>query len=714
MRTPLLPFGALVALTAIGQAQTITTIAGTKNCCVTTDGGQATSTWLSGLGTIARDPQGNLYLWVGQKIRVMTTAGIINTAVGSGSINYNLANGPAAGVNLGPNQPYSGLATDAAGNLYISDTYNHAIRVLSAATGNVTTIAGSGSPGFAGDGGPATKAALNFPGGIALDSAGNLYIADVSNNRVRKVNAVTGVITTFAGNGNATPTATDGVPATSTGLEQPNQVAVDSAGNVYIAEDNRIRRVDTNGTIHMFAGTEKGSTGFAGDGGPATSATLFGPLGMAFDSTGNFFFADNQNSRIRKISTAGTISTYAGITGNASTPLGDGGPATAAYLGTPLSLVFDPADDLIFTDSPGSFSCVRKIAAATGSSTPTLTSSPSSLAFSFTSGGTPPASQSLALGSTGAALTFSAVASTTTGGSWLSIGSSSGTTPASIAVTVNTAGLAATSYQGQITITPSGGSPIQVAVTLTVSAAGAPVITPGGIVNASGYQTTLAPDTVFVIFGANMGPAVLQAAGAPSYPSNLAGTSITFAPQPAGPPITAKMIYTSAGQIAGLLPSSIAAGSYAVSVTYNSQSSAPQTVTVAARSFGIATANSAGSGEAQATIANVNGGISLARLTTGSVAFGGYNWTLSLHIPAILWCSGGQVAAPMPPMIREALPAIKPLPAISASLWMARRSRRSMPVRRRAIRVCGRSTSRSLQPWPPIASRRCRSAPAAT
>ena len=128
MRTRLLPFGALLAFTAIGQAQTITTIAGTKNCCVTTDGGQATSTWLPGLGTLARDAQGNLYFWVGQKIKVMTPAGIINTAVGSGNINYNLANGPAASVNLGPNQPYSGLATDAAGNLYISDTYNHAIR----------------------------------------------------------------------------------------------------------------------------------------------------------------------------------------------------------------------------------------------------------------------------------------------------------------------------------------------------------------------------------------------------------------------------------------------------------------------------------------------------------------------------------------------------------------------------------------------------------
>jgi uncharacterized protein (TIGR03437 family) len=629
-------YAALVAFAAaIGHAQTITTLAGTP------------PNTLPNLGQIARDSQGNLYFWAGQKILVLTTAGVVNTAVGSGNINNTLANGPALSINLGPSAPNSGVATDAAGNVYISDKYNQAIRVFSAATGMVTTIAGTGSAGYSGDGGPATKATLNYPQGVAVDSAGNVYIADTSNNRVRKVNSATGVITTFAGNGNATPVATDGVPATSTGVEQPSEVAVDSAGNVYIAEDNRIRKVDTSGIIHMFAGTEAGGFGFSGDGGPATSAALFGPLGMAFDSAGNLYFADNQNQRIRKVSTAGIISTIAGVPGNVSTPTGDGGPATAAYLGTPLGLVFDPAGDLIFTDNDGR-NTIREIAGeggSGGSTTPSLTSSPASLSFAFSSGGTAPASQSLDVSSTGAALTFTAVASTSAG-NWLSIGSAGGTTPATISVSVNPSGLSAsaTPYQGEITLTPSGGSPMQVSVTLTVSAAGAPLITPGGIVNASGYQTTLAPDTVFVIFGSNMGPAVLQAASAPTYPSSLGGTSITFAPQPAGVPITAKMIYTSAGQIAGLLPSSISAGTYAVSVTYNQQSSAPQNVTVAARSFGIAAANSAGSGEAQATIANVNGGISLVRLTTGSVAFEGFNWTLSPAHPGdtlVLWGTGG-------------------------------------------------------------------------
>ncbi len=154
-----------------------------------------------------------------------------------------------------------------------------------------------------------------------------------------------------------------------------------------------------------------------------------------------------------------------------------------------------------------------------------------------------------------------------------------------------------------------------------------PSIATNGIVNATGYQTTLAPDTVFVIFGSALGPATLTAATAPNYPDTLGGTSITFTTSSGGAPITAKMIYSSATQVAGLLPSSLTPGTYAVKLTYNSQPSAPQNVTVVARSFGIATSNSAGTGAAQATIGSVNNGLSLVRLTSGQLAFGGFNWT---------------------------------------------------------------------------------------
>ena len=165
-----------------------------------------------------------------------------------------------------------------------------------------------------------------------------------------------------------------------------------------------------------------------------------------------------------------------------------------------------------------------------------------------------------------------------------------------------------------------------------------------GVLNATGYQATLAPDTVFVIFGSGLGPASIQTASAPNYPGSLGGTSVTFTPVGGGAPVAAKMVYTLATQVAGILPSSIAPGTYAVSVMYQTQSSPPQNVTVVARSLGIATSNGAGSGEAQATIGNVNNGISLVRLTGGSISYGGFDYTLSPAHPGdevVLWGTGG-------------------------------------------------------------------------
>jgi uncharacterized protein (TIGR03437 family) len=627
----------------IGYCQTITTTAGTPNCCVSTDGIQGTMYWLAALGQITIDAQGNLYFWSGQKILKLSPGGVVTTAVGSGNINASLNSGPAATINLGAAQAYSGIAADGAGNIYISDAANHAIRVWNLATGMVTTFAGTGTFGFSGDGGPATQAKLWYPRGVAVDRAGNVYVADSFNYRVRKVTVATGIITTIAGNGFASPTVTDEIPATSAGMQNPNELAVDNAGNVYISESNRIRKVDTSGIIHIVAGLESGDFGFTGDGGAATSAQLDGPLGMAFDSVGNLFFADNQNLRIRRIDTSGIITTYSGKNGNSSTPIGDGGLASNAYLGTPLGLVMDSSGDLILTGSPGPYYDVRKItpAAANG---PVLTSAPSVLVFSFTAGGTTPAAQPLSVSSAGGSVSFTALATTSSGGNWLSVSPSSGTTPATINASVNPQGLSGGSYSGTVTITPVGGVALVVPVTLTVTTAGAPSISPGGIVNASGYQTTLAPDTVFTAFGSNLGPAALQSASAPDYPASLAGTSVSFTPSSGGTAIAARMIFTSASEVAGLLPSAISPGVYSVKVTYNSRTSAAQSVVVAARSFGIATANSAGSGEAQATIGNVNGGLSLVRLTTGSTNSSGYTWTLTPAHPGdtvVLWGTGG-------------------------------------------------------------------------
>src|SRR3984957_16108370 len=180
---------------------------------------------------------------------------------------------------------------------------------------------------------------------------------------------------------------------------------------------------------------------------------------------------------------------------------------------------------------------------------------------------------------------------------------------------------------------------------LSVVASAQPAIrSSNGVLNATGYQATLAPDTVFVVFGSGLGPASIQTAAGPAYPTALAGTSVTFTPANGGTPTTARIVYTVATQVAGILPSSITSGTYSVSVTYQSQSSPPQSVTVAARSLGFAPSDSGGTGAAQATIGNVNNGISLVRMTGGSVAYSGYNWTLSPAHPGdalVLWGTGG-------------------------------------------------------------------------
>ena len=203
--------------------------------------------------------------------------------------------GPATAARL--NMSLGGVALDSAGNLYIADLLNERIRKVSP-VGTISTYAGNGGYGFWGDGGPGTAAQLR-PRGMALDPAGNLYIADFGNSRVRKVTPG-GTISTYAGTG--TPGfAGDGGPATAAQLSFPQGVALDSAGNLYIADsnNNRIRKVTPGGTISTYAGT--GLQGFSGDGGPAIDAQLWFPVGVALDSAGNLYIADQENQRIRKV-----------------------------------------------------------------------------------------------------------------------------------------------------------------------------------------------------------------------------------------------------------------------------------------------------------------------------------------------------------------------------------------------------------------------------
>jgi trimeric autotransporter adhesin len=232
---------------------------------------------------------------------------------------------------------------DPVGNLYIADYFNHRIRMVS--HGVITTVAGNGTPGFSGDNGPATSAQLYDPEGVAVDSASNLYIADKGNSRIRKVSG--GVITTVAGSGPTGLTgggfSGDNGPATSARLYSDG-VAVDSAGNLYIADGNsRIRKV-SKGVITIVAGN--GRQGFSGDNGPATSARLFEPVGVAVDSAGNLYIAEGEDSRIRKVSN-GVIITVAG---NGTSGFGgDNGPATSASLSA-MGIAVDRAGNLYIAD----------------------------------------------------------------------------------------------------------------------------------------------------------------------------------------------------------------------------------------------------------------------------------------------------------------------------------------------------------------------------
>jgi len=283
----------------------------------------------------------------------------IETIVGTGEAGFSGDGGPAASARL--NQPFD-VAYDRSGNLYLSDTGNHRIRRVDASTGAIATVAGDGRKGFSGDGGPATAASLDEPYGLAIDGDGTLYFADRLNRRVRRVDGRTGIIATVAGDGSGA-TSGDGGPATAAGIVEPNDVALDGRGRLFIADvsGHRVRVVDlATGRIATFAGD--GRARRAGDGGRAASASFFGPRAVEARPDGSLLILERNGHSLRSVAPDGTVATVAGGRGKGYS--GDGGPAAEAAFDGPKEMDAGPGGDLLIVDTENH--AIRRIDAGTG------------------------------------------------------------------------------------------------------------------------------------------------------------------------------------------------------------------------------------------------------------------------------------------------------------------------------------------------------------
>jgi hypothetical protein len=351
----------------ITTGNTITTVAGnqSRGGTYSGDGGAATNAGINYTAGVALDGTGNLYIADAFNcvVRKVSTTGIITTVAGNNSLAGSYSGDGGAATNAGLDFPI-GVAIDGSGNLYVADFYNNIVRKVTT-NGIITTIAGNHGlgAGYSGDGGPATNATLDSPVNVTFDNSGNLYIAEYRNNVVRKV-TTSGIITTVAGKQTlGGGYSGDGGAATNAAFNQPQGVAVDGAGNLYIADgaNNVIRQVNTNGTIATIAGNYSLGGGYSGDGRAATSAALNNPIGLTIDTIGNLYIADYGNNVIRKVSTSGIITTLAGNYRLGGGYSGDGGSATNAALYNPTGVALNGLANLYIADAHNNV--VRKVTA---------------------------------------------------------------------------------------------------------------------------------------------------------------------------------------------------------------------------------------------------------------------------------------------------------------------------------------------------------------
>jgi uncharacterized protein (TIGR03437 family) len=567
---------------------------------------------------VAVDGAGDIYIG-GQdnRVRKVSTAGIITTVAGNGTYGISGDGGQAMAAALTDDKE---IAADRAGNLCIADSDTNRVRKVTPA-GTITTIAGNGMASFSGDGGPAPFAQLGFAEGVAADAAGNLYIADSVNNRVRKV-SIYGTITTIAGNGIAGFSG-DGGPAHDAQFQLLTGVVADAAGNLYIADagNDRVRRISTSGIITTFAGG-----GIGGDGGQAASAKLLSATAMTFDNAGNFYILDGLDSRVRKVSTGGIITTVAGT--GTSGYSGDGGPAASAHLLRPTAIAVDASGNLYIAEgaplivvnpfpvgtsfTPGQ-PRIRRV-----SSDGIITTIAGNGSPGYSGDGGPATSAQLSNYVEGVAV--DAVGNlyiADTGNLRLRMVSPAG---------IITTAFGAPSPDPNAQLHADAGVAIDAAGNIYVADGDAVIrLQPAGqrislnaVANAaSELAGPVAPGEIVVLRGSALGPSQLNVStpgSSGALPTQLAGTRVLFNG------VAAPVIYAWEPLVSAVVPYGIADGPLQVIVEYLSVQSAPLRVQVAADSPALFTSDAGGKGQAAALNESGTYNMANAPAGTGSIA----------------------------------------------------------------------------------------------